>query len=199
MDAITGIHAQKENQLEHWTFTRLYDTGVIELVVSISGNELNGVPATALRALADILPIIEKLELQGRCLVSLDVLRAKGTTISSKGLMRIRGRTGRVIEKADLHPQPAIVEAPKPADAPAILRPALLGYGRRPASRAAGTSMTTRSGRKYSEPRTPRHTTLLLRPAPSCTLKRLNLQGTQDRDLLAKVDVEGSNPFSRSN
>lgn len=125
VDSITGLHAQKEDHPEHWTFTRLYDTGVIELVVSLSGNELNSVTYTAVRALAHVLPMIEKLGLQGRCLVSLDVLRAKGTSVSTKGQMLPPGRTGRVIEKADLHPPPAIAEAPKPADAPSILRPAL--------------------------------------------------------------------------
>lgn len=125
VDSVTGLHAMKEADGEHWTFTRLYDTGVIELVVSLHGNDLNSVVYTAVRALAHVLPMLEKLNIQGRCLVSLDVLRAKGTIVSTKGQFWTRpGRTGRVIEKAELNPPTATAETPTPADAPKILRPA---------------------------------------------------------------------------
>jgi len=45
---------------------------------------------------------------------------------------------------------------------------------------------------------TPLHTTYMLLAALRCTFNVTNHRGSPSRKHLAKVDVEGSNPFSRS-
>src|SRR5437762_1795038 len=70
------------------------------------------------------------------------------------------------------------------------------------AIRRAGADRTRRADArmrwKLAKSRTPLHTTNVLQAAPSSTFKHWNIRTSLAELHFAKVDVEGSNPFSRS-
>jgi hypothetical protein len=122
VDSLSGVHSRDKPQ---FTYTRLYETGTIEVVVTI-GQELNDIAYRAPRILRQVLPIIGKVDVGDRCFVSVDVLRAKGTKVSTKGAFWLGpGEIARPIAKDVLSPGAVSIEASKVSDLPAMLRPML--------------------------------------------------------------------------
>lgn len=124
VDSLTAVHALPEDVL-HFTFTRLFETGALQLVVA-ADEVLNSVAYRAPRALETMAPALEKLGLQGSCFVSLDILHSKSATISTKGQLWLLPHVkGRPIAHERLSPAAVAVESSRLADPAAVLRPAL--------------------------------------------------------------------------
>lgn len=122
VDSVSGVHSRQGPQ---FTYTRLYETGSIEVVVT-NGQDLNDIAYRAPRILRQVLPIIGKVDVGDRCFVSIDVMRARGTKVSTKGAYWLGPSEGaRPINKEHLSPAPVTIEASKATDVPAIVRSAL--------------------------------------------------------------------------
>lgn len=122
VDSVSGVHSRDGAQ---WTYSRLYETGVIEVVVTV-GQDLNDIAYRAPRILQQVLPLVGKIDVGDRCFISIDVLRARGMKVSTKGAFWLTPHeVARPITKDRLCPAAVSVDASKPVDLSGIVRPAL--------------------------------------------------------------------------
>jgi len=106
-----------------WAFTRVFETGAFQVSIAI-GSPLNVVVETAFKCLVKLIPALDKLGLQGRCFVSLDVLRAKDAIIKKEmSALPWVNNKGRPITQDTLSPPAQVAEILKPEDLPALLKP----------------------------------------------------------------------------
>jgi hypothetical protein len=118
--ATAGVAADADKPT--WSFTRLFETGAFQVVIAV-GSPLNPIFGAATKCLAKVIPALEKIGLYGRSFVSLDVLRAKGATIEKDKFMFPPDNKGRPIAQDALSPPAQVADAPRPEDAPRLLKP----------------------------------------------------------------------------
>jgi hypothetical protein len=108
-------------------YKQLFRSGALEYVAVMlgrdSGPQLNSVARMAIKALAEIVPAVEKLGLQGRCFMALDILRTKGGRIVPNDSRLLPNEKGRTITQDTLSPPHAIAESVN-SDHASLLKPA---------------------------------------------------------------------------
>ena len=127
VDSISSTASSYED--DTYGYTRLFQSGAFEYVALLpsndSGPQLNTVAHVSIKAFAKVIPALEKLGLQGRCFVALDVLRTKNGRIVVDRAWFPPDNKGRAITQELLSPPQAVAESPKPNDASSLLKPAL--------------------------------------------------------------------------
>lgn len=123
-ESIAAAGVAPDGKTAAWAYTRLFETGALQVAVAVD-TQLNSIAVTAAEMLARITPSVDKLGLQGRCFIAVDVLRAKGTTIVKDRPSFSFDNKGRPISDTSLSAPVQVAESLKPNDAAKILKPVL--------------------------------------------------------------------------